>query len=148
MLISAYIKVGHTQSVAEANADTVRRFFARVNAGDLAAALADVAEAATLDWSGSEAPDRGVYTGPEGWGRWFSGRSEGLPDVRFEATEITEVPPDKVLVAAYLKASGRTSGAQTAALGASVWTFNDGRITSLTLHQTRDGAARALGLEV
>ena len=128
------------------NVELVRRFLASVNEWNLDAALAQLAPDAELDWSDSDAPDRGIYRGPEQWGQWLSGRWEGLDDARFEETEVIDVPPDTVLLVAHLRARGRVSGLETAALAAAVWTLRQGQISGLRLYQTRDEALRSLGL--
>jgi ketosteroid isomerase-like protein len=129
------------------NVAVVRRFLTRINEQKLDAALSDVALDAELDWSGSEGPDSGVYRGPERWGEWITGRWEGLQDARFDATEVIDAPPNRVVVVAHLRGRGRTSGVQTAALGAAVWTLHQGKVTGLRLYQTREEALTAVGLE-
>jgi ketosteroid isomerase-like protein len=133
--------------VSEENTEIVRRLITRVNAENLDAAFSDVAPGAELDWSASEAPDSGVYRGVEEWGRWFAGRREGLADARFDVTEVMDLPPDRVLVEAHMRGRGRASGAQIEALGATVWTIRDGRVTSATLYQTKEQALKAVGME-
>jgi hypothetical protein len=89
-----------------------------------------------LDWSGSDAPDRGVYRGPNEWGDWLSGRAEDLRDPRFDVAELIDVPPDRVVLVAHLRGRGRASGIETEALGAAVCSLQRGRLSGLTLYQT------------
>jgi len=126
------------------NSQIVQRFIACVNEQELPGALAHVAPGAELDWTDSEAPDSGRYQGPEQWGRWLAGRWEGLGDATFEATELRDVPPDKVLIVASMRGRGRASGLETQALGAGVVTLRDGLIAGLRLYQSRAEALRAL----
>jgi ketosteroid isomerase-like protein len=128
------------------NAQVVERVLARVNAGDVDAALGDVALDATLDWSGSEAPDSGVYSGREAWRAWMSGRAADLVDARFEPTELTDVPPHQVVLVAYLRGRGRASGLEIEALGATIWTLADAQVTGVKLYQTREDARAAAGI--
>lgn len=133
--------------MAQENVEIVARFIALVNDQELPAALAHVAPGAELDWTDSEAPDSGSYRGPEEWGRWLTGRWEGLGDATFEATELRDVPPDKVLIVAHMRGRGRASGLEIQALAAAVITVAGGLITGLLLHQSREEALRALGLD-
>ena len=127
--------------------EIVRRFLLRTNEHDLDAALSDVAADAELDLSASEAPDAGVYRGPAEWGKWMTGRWEGLTDARFEVAEVIDVAPDTVVVVAHMRGRGRASGMETAALGATIWTVRAGQVTRGTLYQTRAEALKAAGLE-
>jgi ketosteroid isomerase-like protein len=128
------------------NVEIVRRVLRRLNDQDLDAAAQDIRPEAELDWSDSQAPDGGVYHGREGWSAWMRGRGEGLSDLRFDITEVIDVPPDRVVVVARLLARGRASGINVDALGAVVWTLRDGMVTSGRLYQTRDEAREAVGL--
>jgi ketosteroid isomerase-like protein len=130
----------------EQNVEIVRRVLRRINDQDIDGAAEDIHPEAELDWSASEAPDSGVFHGREAWRAWIRGRREGLSELRFDVTEMTDVQPDSVLVVARLLARGRASGVTVDALGAGVWTVRDGTIIAMTLYQTRDEAVRALGL--
>ena len=121
----------------------MRSFLDHVNAEEIEAALTHVAPEAVLDWSDSPAPDRGLYHGPQGWGSWMAGRSESLAEARFEVQELIEVRPDTFVLVAYMSGRGRASGLEIAALGAGVCTLSDGRLTRLTLYQSREEALRA-----
>ena len=127
-------------------AAVVRRFLEHVNAEEIEAALSHVAPEAVLDWSDSQAPDRGVYRGPEGWGSWLAGRSESLADARFEVQELIETGPDTVVLVAHMHGRGRASGLAISALGAGVCTVSGGLLTGLTLYQSREEALGAVGL--
>lgn len=128
------------------SAAVVRRFLEHVNTGDIDAALTFVAPGAVLDWSDSQAPDRGLYEGPEGWGSWLAGRGESLAEARFDVEEVTEVRPGTVVLVAHMRGRGRASGLEIGAQGASVCIVSDGRLTGLTLYHTREGALGSLGL--
>ncbi|MEA2202028.1 MAG: SnoaL-like domain [Solirubrobacteraceae bacterium] len=131
----------------DANVDVVRRFLRRLSDGDLEAVLEDLAEDAELDWSGSDAPDSGVYHGHAAWRAWLNGRREGLGELRFETSEVIDAPPDAVVTVARAVARGPASGVEVDALGAGVWTVREGSITGLTVYQTRDDALRAAGVQ-
>jgi ketosteroid isomerase-like protein len=129
------------------NVELVRRFLELLNEEELDVALSYVAPDAELDWSDSQAPDSGVYRGPGQWGEWLAGRSEELVESRFDVTELLELPPDRVLLVAYMRGRGRASGIEIGGLGAAVCTVKEGRLAKLTLYQTRAEALEALGLD-
>lgn len=132
---------------ASANVELVERFLAHVNAEDLDAALLEVAPDAVLDWSRSEAPDSGVHRGPEAWRGWMASRREGLSEARFDTSELVDLPPDRVLVVAYMRGVGRASGFPAVGLGAAIIAVSDGKLAGITLFQTRAEAMRAAGLD-
>jgi ketosteroid isomerase-like protein len=131
--------------MSQENVETVRRFLELVNDDRVDLALSLVDPAAQLDWSDSQAPDSGVYEGPDQWGGWIAGRSEEMAETRFEIAELTDVPPDRVLLVAAMHGRGRASGVEISGLGAAVCTVRDGRLTKLTLYQSREEALAALG---
>lgn len=140
-------QASHTGRVMPKNVEIVQRFLMRVNERDVDRAFDDVAADAQLDWSRSDAPDSGVYRGPEGWRDWLAGRQEALSGVRFDSTELFEASPDHVVLVARAHARGRASGIDMDSLGAAVWTLRGRQITRLTLYQTRGDALKAVGLE-
>ena len=129
------------------NVEIVRRVMRRIAAKEIDSALTDLDPQAKLDWSDSEAPDRGVYQGHAGWLAWFYGRGEGLSELRFDTTEVIDARTDAVIVVAWLHGRGRASGIEVEALGAGLWTLREGKVTNLKLYQTRDEALKAVGLE-
>ena len=77
----------------------------------------------------------------------MSSRWEGLTGATFETRELIEVPPDQVLVVANMRGTGRASGLEIEARGASVVEVRDGSLVRVTLFQTKAEALRAVGLE-
>jgi ketosteroid isomerase-like protein len=132
--------------MAEENVEIVRRVLRRVNDQDLDALIEDVDPDAELDWSDSQGPDSGIYSGSEGWRAWVRGRWEGFSGLRFEVLEAIDVQPDTVVVVARQLGQGRASGLEVDAVAAGVWTLRDGKVTGLKLFQTREDALEALGL--
>jgi ketosteroid isomerase-like protein len=128
------------------NVDVVLRVLRRFSEDDLEAALEDVEEHATLDWSKSEAPDSGIYAGHEGWRAFFHARDEALSDRRFDDTEMIACE-DAVVLCARVREQGRVSGVAVESRGAAVWTLREGKVTSLELFQSRAEALAAVGLE-
>lgn len=129
------------------NVAIVERFLARVNEGDLDTAVSELTADATLDWSESEAPDSGVYRGPDAWQAWLSSRLQGLSEMRFEPTEAIEVPPNVVVTAVRARGRGRASGMDIDARGAAVWRLDGERISATTLYQSLADALNAVGLK-
>jgi ketosteroid isomerase-like protein len=131
--------------VSPENVEIVRRFLTLVNEDQVERALSLLAPDAQLDWSDSQAPDSGVYEGPDQWGGWIAGRSAEMADTHFEIAELSDVPPDRVLLVASMHGRGRASGVEISGLGAAVCTVRDGLIKELTLYQSREEALAALG---
>ena len=125
--------------------NVVREFLALISE-DLDAALTRVMPDATLDWSRSDAPDSGVHVGRDAWRNWMSSRAESLIDARFDASEFIDVPPDRVVLVAHMRGTGRTSGVETEGLGAALVTLHDDRLARITLYQSRAEALDAVGL--
>lgn len=123
------------------------RFLQLVNDQELDLALAMVASDALLDWSRSEAPDGGLHSGHEAWRAWMSSRWEGLTGATFETRQLIDLPPDRVVIVANMRGTGRASGLEIEALGAGVMEVRDGVLARITLFQTRDEALRAVGLQ-
>lgn len=129
------------------NVELVARFLQLVNDQELDLALAMVDPDALLDWTRSEAPDGGRYSGHEAWRAWMSSRWEGLTGATFEPRELIDVPPDRVVIVAGMRGIGRASGLETEALGAAVAGVRDGTLAHVTLFQTKDAALQAVGLQ-
>jgi ketosteroid isomerase-like protein len=129
------------------NVELVARFFELVNEQQLDDALAIVDPGAVLDWSRSDAPDRGLYTGHEALRGWMLSRWEGLTGATFDARELIDAPPDKVVVVTNLRGTGRVSGMEIEALGAGVLEVRQGSLVRITLFQTKAEALQAAGLE-
>jgi len=127
------------------NVELVERFLDRVNRDELDLALSDIDPDAVLDWSRSEAPDGGIHRGREAWSRWIHSRREGLSGARFDPEELIDLPPDRVVLVAYLRGVGRASGLEAEGLGASIIQVRDGLLTGITMFQSRAQALEAAG---
>ncbi len=127
------------------NVELVERFLDRVNANELDLALSYLDPDAVLDWSRSEAPDSGIHRGREAWRQWISSRREQLSGARFDAEELIDLPPDRVVLVAYMRGVGRASGLEAEGLGASIIRVRDGSLTEITLFQSKDEALEEAG---
>ena len=131
--------------MSQEHLEIVRQFMALI-ADDFDAAQKLLLPNATLDWSRSEAPDHGVHVGHDAWRSWMSGRAESLSGAQFEVTELIDLPPDRVVLVAYMRGTGRASGVETEGRGAAVVSLQDERLAQITLYQTRGDALKAVGL--
>ena len=127
--------------MANQNVMVVRRFMRRFLEQDVDGALEDVHPDAKLDWSSSDAPDSGVYTGHAAWRAFAGARDEVLAGRGFEFAELVASEPDEVVLVGRMREHGRASGVEVEAQGAAVFTLRQGKITRLKLYQTSEQAA-------
>ena len=126
------------------NVEIVRRIMDRFADADLEGALEDIAPEATLDWSNSDAPDSGVYTGHEAWRMFMRTRDEVLSARRIDTPELITPSADTVVLVARIREQGRVSGVEVAATGAAVWTLRDGKVVRVKLYQSRAEALESV----
>ena len=132
--------------MANQNVTVVRRFMRRFLEQDVDGALEDVHPDAKLDWSSSDAPDSGVYTGHAAWRAFAGARDEVLAGRGFEFAELVASEPDEVVLVGRMREHGRASGVEVEAQRAAVFTLRQGKITRLKLYQTSEQALKAVGL--
>jgi ketosteroid isomerase-like protein len=132
--------------MSEESVEVVRRVMRRFADEDVEAALEDIDPQATLDWSNSDAPDSGVYTGHAAWRAFMHSRDEALSGRSLDSTELISPAPDTVVLVARIREQGRVSGVDVAASGAAVWTLREGKVVRVKLYQSRQEALRAVGL--
>ena len=129
------------------NAEVVQRVMRRFADQDIEAALEDIDPGAVLDWSNSNAPDGGIYIGHAAWRDFAHASGEALDQRRFDSTEfMVPVSTHIVVVVGRIREQGRADGAEVEAL-ASVWTLREGKVTTLTLFQSRAEALKAVRLK-
>ena len=131
--------------MSEQNVAIVRAIWDAVNRGDLDEAFEYAPDDFIADWSGSEAPESGVYRGREAVKGRFQRTVEVWSEMEYFETEIIDAG-DQVLRVGGVRARGRGSGAEVMAQGAQVWTFRDGTPISVRLFQSKQEALEALGL--
>jgi ketosteroid isomerase-like protein len=132
--------------VSQENVEIVQRVIQRFADQDIEAALKDIDPDAALDWSNSDAPDSGVYTGHEAWRGFMQARDDALVDRRFDSAELLTPAADTVVLVGRVREQGRTSGAAVETRGATVWTLRDGKVIYLKIYQSSDEALKAVGL--
>src|ERR1700694_1589877 len=132
--------------MSQRNVAVGRRVMRRFADEDIQAVLADIDPEAVLDWSNSDAPDSGVYTGHVAWRAFAHARDEVLGERRFDSTEVIAPDEDTVVLVGRRREQGRASGVEVEARGAAVWTLREGKVIRLKLYQSSDEALKAVGL--
>src|SRR4051812_5730745 len=94
------------------NVEVVRRVMRCFETEDFEGALADIDPQATLDWSNSNAPDRGVYKGHAAWRDFVRARDEALGERRFDSVELLTPTDDTVVLCGRVQERGRASGVE------------------------------------
>jgi ketosteroid isomerase-like protein len=133
--------------MSQQNIEVVQRVVQRFADQDIEAALKDIDPEATLDWSNSDAPDSGVYTGHAGWRAFMQARDDALGERHFDPAELLTPAADTVVLVGRVRERGRASGAAVETRGATVWTLREGKVICLTIYQSSAEALKALGLE-
>jgi ketosteroid isomerase-like protein len=133
--------------MSEENVELVRRVIDAFNRHDADLIASYIAPDGVADWSGSIAPYRGVYRGPEEWRDWLTSRLEVWSDARWEALELMELDDERVLLVVRLVAQGRDSGVEVTASSGIVWTIHGGKVARAKLFQSKEEALEAAGLE-
>jgi len=113
--------------MANQNVTVVRRFMRRFLEQDVDGALEDVHPDAKLDWSSSDAPDSGVYTGHAAWRAFAGARDEVLAGRGFEFAELVASEPDEVVLVGRMREHGRASGVEVEAQGLPCSRYGRGR---------------------
>jgi ketosteroid isomerase-like protein len=133
--------------MSQENVEIVRRVMRCFADGDMEAALADIDPQATLDWSNSNAPDSGVYTGHAAWLTFMRTRNEALGERRFDSVELLTPADDTVILIGRVQERGRASGIEVESRGAAVWTLRERKVVRFKIYQSSDDALKAVGLE-
>ena len=133
--------------MSQENVEIVRRVMRCFADADIDSALSDIHPQATLDWSNSNAPDRGVYTGHAAWRAFLRTRDEALGERRFDSVELLTPTDDTVVLIGRVQERGRASGIEVESRGAAVWTLREGKIVGFKIYQSSTEALKAVGLE-
>jgi ketosteroid isomerase-like protein len=94
-----------------------------------------------FDWSGSIAPNQGVYEGEEGVHEFVDDNWSMFPELRVEPEEFI-TRGRHVIVPITVHGRAR-DGLPVKATAAQLYTFEDGRPARITLYQNRDEALEA-----
>src|SRR6478752_7073505 len=132
--------------MSQENVETVRRAMERYADQDIDATLADTDPEVEYDWSRSDAPDSGVYTGRAAVRAFLQAREEALEERRLDFVKTIAAAPDTVVYTARMRERGRASGVEVTTRIALVYKLREGKIIHLTVYQTSDEALKAVGL--
>jgi ketosteroid isomerase-like protein len=131
------------------NADKVRAMYDAVQTGDMATASELLHPEVVWDVTRSPVEDlRGVYEGPEGTVRLWSGWLDAWESISIPEPDYVEAGQHVVAWSGGGQVNrGRSSGIEVEmeAFGW-VWTFEGGRIVRATMYTDRDEALSAAGL--
>jgi ketosteroid isomerase-like protein len=131
--------------MSEENVETARRAYVAFNRGDFAGALENVAP--EFEWvaTGVIPGVKGVYRGPEEFGRFLESFWNEFDDSHIEVNELIEAG-DQVLASLTVRGRGAQSGVQTSWDIWHLWTLKDGNAVGLQGFTNGDEALEAAGL--
>ena len=133
--------------MSQENVETVQRVMRCIADQDVDAVLADIHPQATLDWSNSDAPDSGIYTGHAAWRTFLQARDEVLSERRFDSVELLAPDADTVVLIGRVREQGRASGIEVETYGAAICTLREGKIVRFKIYQSSAEALKAVGLD-
>ncbi len=131
--------------MSQENVEIVRRGTDAYNRGDLDGILENWAADAVLDWTNSRGFDTGVFRGHDEIRAHWQRLLAAFDEVRIELVDPIEVEDGLLIVenVGYLR--GR-DGIEVQTRSAWLITIRDGKTTSFTLYQTKQGALEAAGI--
>ncbi len=124
----------------------VRRAYARLAAGELEAAAAEVDPAFELRPPDIYPEGPRIYHGLDGFARWLEETREAWAEWDYDPWRYVDAPPH-VLVLVRVAGEGRGSGVRLDREVAHVWSLRDGRPAAVDVHLDVDAGWAAVGLE-
>jgi ketosteroid isomerase-like protein len=131
--------------MSQENLERFQRAFAAYNAGDIDAAVADIAPECEYVTTGTLPGARGIYRGPEGYKRFVSWLRDEFEGGRLEVNELIDAG-DRVFASLTLHGRGRQSGIEASWTLWQVWTVKDDLIVHGQGFTDRAEALEAAGL--
>ena len=86
------------------------------------------------------------WRGFDGYKEWRASAEEVAADDWFEAEGFEDLGSERVLVTGWLHFKGKSSGVETRERAVQLWTFRDGKASSMTSAWTLEQALDAAGL--
>lgn len=123
----------------------VRRIYDAFGRRDLPAVIAELHDAAEVDFSSSVGPERGTYPGREGVAKLLDLYWEAFVDISIEPERFAH-GPNGVVAFVVVRGDGRASGVRVEARGPHLWRFRDGKPVRFTLFQDEADALDAAGI--
>jgi ketosteroid isomerase-like protein len=128
--------------MSEANLAVVRRYVEVFDRGDVGLPIDDVDPDVTVDWSESNAPYAGIYSGHQGWRRLFGEIRQSFQDARVEVHDYVVTGPH-IAIHNNTHMRGR-DGIAVEATSTMVFTFSDDKIVAVRLFQKHADALKAM----
>ncbi len=98
-----------------------------------------------LDWSASLSPNRGVYRGLDQARGLFDSVLDAFSETTWHASRLSSLG-NRLAMEGRFSIRGSSSGVQTEAVGGQLWTFEEGRVRTVKIFQSRAEAVRAMRL--
>jgi thiamine-phosphate pyrophosphorylase len=98
-----------------------------------------------LDWSASMSPNRGVYRGLDAAHGLFESVLDAFSETTWQGSRLTSLG-NRLALEGRFTIRGSSSGVRTGAVGGQLWTFDDGRVTSVKIFQSRAEAVHGMRL--
>jgi ketosteroid isomerase-like protein len=130
----------------EENIEVVRRFYESWSKQDLAGVLDCIHSEFVLDWSASQAPFGGIYSGHHGFRRFWSEHNDVWEEFELDVVEGVECTHDQVITVTVVRGRGRGSGVRIEGTGAVLWTLCESKVLRAKLFQGKAEALAAVGL--
>jgi ketosteroid isomerase-like protein len=129
--------------VTDAKVEIVKKYFDAWNSASFEPEVEDIDAAVAIDWSESNAPYAGTYSGHDGWRELFGEIVASFQGAWAEAHEyVVAGPYVAVHNTAHLR--GR-EGIEVAARSTIVFTFREDKIVAARLYQNHADALAAIG---
>ena len=131
--------------MSQENVDVVLEQFAATNERDFGRAMSLYAEDVDLVVDREAFLEGGTFEGREAVGRWFGNWFATFePGYHFDIEEARDLG-DLVLLVAFHRGRGRTSGAEVRGQTAYLYEVRDGKVAHVEMHATREAALQAAG---
>lgn len=123
-----------------------RRVAEALDAADLDALEAMLAEDAVFDWSRSRGPFSAMYEGRREIRALWDEFVKSIEILSWDEFDHTPIDDDRMLVSNRWRGRGRESGVDVEAKGAMVYTVRNEKVARMVLFQSREEALAELGL--